>query len=50
MVCSKGIEPLVDRKTFIDLEAQNPNPLQSNLLGNADTSSPLLETLLERVF
>jgi hypothetical protein len=38
VVCSKGIETLVGRKTFIDLEAQNPNPLQSSLLGNANTS------------
>jgi hypothetical protein len=49
----KIIEPLVGRNTFIDLEVQNPNPLQSSLLGDAHTSpsaSPLLETLLERVF
>jgi hypothetical protein len=38
MVCSKSIEPLVSRNTFIDLEVQNPNPLQSSLLGNAHTS------------
>jgi hypothetical protein len=52
-VCSKSIEPLVGRNTFIGLEVQNPIPLQSSLLGNAHNSpsaSPLLETLLERVF
>jgi hypothetical protein len=38
VVCSKSIEPLVGRNTFIDLEVQNPNPLQSSLLGNAHTS------------
>jgi hypothetical protein len=38
MVCSESIEPLVGRNTFIDLEVQNPNPIQSNLLGNAHTS------------
>jgi hypothetical protein len=38
MVCSKSIEPLVGRNKFIDLEVQNPNPLQSSLLGNAHTS------------
>jgi hypothetical protein len=38
MVCSKSIEPLVGRNTFIDLEVQNPNPVQSSLRGNADTS------------
>jgi hypothetical protein len=38
MVCSKSIEPLVGRNTFIDLEVQNPNPLQSSFLGNAHTS------------
>jgi hypothetical protein len=38
MVCSKSIEPLVGRNTFIDLEIQNPNPLQSSLFGNAHTS------------
>jgi hypothetical protein len=54
VVCSKSIEPSVGRNTFIDLEVQNPNPLQSSLLGNAHTLlpalPPLLETLLERVF
>jgi hypothetical protein len=38
VVCSKSIEPLIGRNTFIDLEVQNPNPLQSSLLGNAHTS------------
>jgi hypothetical protein len=38
VVCSKSIEPLVGRNTFIDLEVQNPHPLQSSLLGNAHTS------------
>jgi hypothetical protein len=38
MVCSKSIKPLVSRNTHIDLEVQNPNPLQSILLGNAHTS------------
>jgi hypothetical protein len=38
VVCSKSIEPLVGRNTFIDLEVQNPNPLQSSLLGNEHTS------------
>jgi hypothetical protein len=38
VVCSNSIEPLVGRNTFIDLEVQNPNPLQSSLLGNAHTS------------
>jgi hypothetical protein len=38
IVCSKSIEPLVGRNTFIDLEVQNPNLLQSSLLGNAHTS------------
>jgi hypothetical protein len=38
VVCSKSIEPLVGRNTFIDLEVQNPNPLQSSLLGDAHTS------------
>jgi hypothetical protein len=37
VVCSKSIEPLVGRNTFIDLEVQNPNPLQSSLLDNAHT-------------
>jgi hypothetical protein len=38
LVCLKSIEPLVGRNAFIDLEVQNPNPLQSTLLGNAHTS------------
>jgi hypothetical protein len=38
VVCSKSIEPLVGRNAFFDLEVQNPNPLQSSLLGNAYTS------------
>jgi hypothetical protein len=38
VVCSKSIEPLVGRNTFIDLEVQNLNPLQSSLLGNAHNS------------
>jgi hypothetical protein len=38
MVCSKCIEPLVGRNTFIDLEVQNPNPLQSSLHGYTHTS------------
>jgi hypothetical protein len=38
MVCSKSIEPLVGGNTFIDLEIQNSNPLQSSLLGDAHTS------------
>jgi hypothetical protein len=38
MVCSKSIKPLAGRNTFIDLEVQNPNPLQISLLGNAHTS------------
>jgi hypothetical protein len=38
VVCSQSIEPLVGRNTFIDLEVQNANPLQSNLLGNVHTS------------
>jgi hypothetical protein len=38
VVCSKSIEPLVGRNTFIDYEVQNPNPLLSSLLGNAHTS------------
>jgi hypothetical protein len=38
VVCSKSIEPLVSRNTFIDLEVQHPNPVQSSLLGNAHTS------------
>ena len=36
--CSKSIEPLLAKNTFIDLEIRNTNPLQSTLLGNAHTS------------
>ena len=39
MVCSKSIEPLVSKNTIIYLDIGNPNPLQCNLLGNANTSS-----------
>ena len=37
--CSKSIETLLAKNTFIDLEMRNTNPLQSRLLENAHTSA-----------
>ena len=37
--CTKSIGPLVGKNTIIYFDVWNPNPLQSSLLGNANTSS-----------